>query len=119
MYAEEEADFVNGICLLFVNVRNEIYFRDSYGHYSQDTMAGHMSSGMPSSSHGALGPSQPSKRPRLADRPDLTQPLHVDVEVKRVNLHFSSYASSKMPVFYSWLALKTFRQKKKKTELTV
>ncbi|KAH9490196.1 hypothetical protein Btru_049405 [Bulinus truncatus] len=38
----------------------------------------------PPSHHSAvdIGPG-PTKRPRPADRPDLTQPLHVDVEVKR------------------------------------
>lgn len=42
-------------------------------------------SGPPPSHHGGvdLGPS-PIKRSRPNEQPDLTQPLHVDVEIKRV-----------------------------------
>ena len=59
---------------------------ESYSHYGQDNLAV-MAPNLPGPSHGPLGPSQPPKRPRLAvaERHDLTQPLHVDVEVKRVS----------------------------------
>ncbi|XP_055862801.1 serine/arginine repetitive matrix protein 2-like isoform X3 [Biomphalaria glabrata] len=67
---------------------------DGYqARYAQDNMAvipglsgagPSQSSTAPSPSHHSvdLGPG-PIKRPRTSDRPDLTQPLHVDVEVKR------------------------------------
>lgn len=69
---------------------------DGYqARYAQDNMAvipglsgagPSQSSTAPSPSHHSvdLGPG-PIKRPRTSDRPDLTQPLHVDVEVKRVS----------------------------------
>ncbi|XP_025090723.1 nuclear receptor corepressor 1-like isoform X5 [Pomacea canaliculata] len=56
---------------------------EGYVHYGQDNLAVMAPSVAGPSQHAALGPSAPPKRPRLSERPDLAQPLHVDVEVKR------------------------------------
>ncbi|XP_059147260.1 uncharacterized protein LOC131934989 isoform X3 [Physella acuta] len=67
---------------------------DAFTRYPQDNMAviSGLSGASSSQAGGAPPPSHlgsvemgpgPIKRPRPADRPDLTQPLHVDVEVKR------------------------------------
>lgn len=69
---------------------------DAFTRYPQDNLAviSGLSGASSSQAGGAPPPSHlgsvemgpgPIKRPRPADRPDLTQPLHVDVEVKRVS----------------------------------
>lgn len=58
---------------------------EAYAHYGQDNLSVMAPSLAGPSSHAGLGPTAPSKRPRLAERADLTQPLHIDVEAKRVS----------------------------------